>query len=56
MLGIADPLVLAAFLGCIAVTAVSVLYGILRRNTAVDEVTAEDRAWAIEEQKVEDEL
>jgi hypothetical protein len=56
MLGIADPLVLAAYLGCIAITAVGLIYGILRRNAAIDEVTREDRAWAIEEQKVEDEL
>jgi hypothetical protein len=33
-----------------------VLYGILRRNAAIDEVTPEDRSWAIEEQKVDDEL
>ncbi|WP_295444182.1 symporter small accessory protein [uncultured Thiodictyon sp.] len=56
MLGIPDPMVLAAFLGCIAVTAISVIYGVVRRNAAVDEVTREDRAWAIEEKKVEDEL
>lgn len=56
MLGIDDPLVLAAFLGSIAITVVSVIYGILRRNTAVDLVTREDRAWAIEEQKVDHEL
>ena len=45
-----------AFLGCIAVTAVSLIYGLVRRNAAVDEVTQEDRAWALEEKKVEDEL
>ena len=56
MLGIPDPIVLAAFLGCIAVTLISVIYGLMRRNTAVDEVTQEDRAWAMEEKRVEDEL
>lgn len=56
MLGIPDPLVLTAYLGCIAVAAISVIYGIVRRNAALDEVTQEDRAWAIEEKKVEDEL
>ena len=56
MLGIADPLVLSAFLGCITVAAVSVIYGLVRRNAAIDEVTPEDRSWAIEEKKVEDEL
>lgn len=55
MLGIPDPIVLAAFLGCIAVTLVSVIYGLVRRNAAVDELTQEDRAWALEEQRVEDE-
>jgi hypothetical protein len=33
-----------------------VIYGLVRRNAALDEVTQEDRAWAIEEKKVEDEL
>jgi len=56
MLGIPDPLVLAAFVGCIAVAAISVIYGLVRRNAAVDDVTREDRAWALEEKKVEDEL
>ena len=56
MLGIPDPMVLAAFLGCIAITAISLIYGVVRRNVAVDEVTREDRAWAMEEQRVEDEL
>jgi hypothetical protein len=55
MLGIPDPIVLAAFLGCIAVTLISVIYGLVRRNAAVDEMTQEDRAWALEEKRVEDE-
>lgn len=56
MLGIDDPLVLSAYLGCIAVTAIGVIYGLVRRNAAADEVTQEDRAWAVEEKRVEDEL
>ncbi len=56
MLGIPDNMVLAAFLGCIAVTAFSLIYGLVRRNAALDEVTREDRAWALEEKKVEDEF
>jgi hypothetical protein len=56
MLGIPDPIVLAAYLGCILAAAFSVIYGVVRRNAAVDEVTREDRAWAIEEQRVENEL
>jgi hypothetical protein len=56
MLGIPDPIVLAAYLGCLLAAAVSVIYGVVRRNAAVDEVTREDRAWAVEEQRVENEL
>ncbi|MGE5155539.1 MAG: symporter small accessory protein [Bdellovibrio bacteriovorus] len=56
MLGIDDPLVLTAFLGCIAVTVLSLVYGLVRRNAAPDELTQEDRAWALEEKKVDDEL
>jgi hypothetical protein len=56
MLGIDDPLVLLAFVGCIAGTALSLVYGLVRRNAAVDEVTQEDRTWALDEKKVEDEL
>lgn len=56
MLGIPDPIVLAAFLGCIAVTLVSLLYGLWRRNAALDELTQEDRAWAVAEKRVEDEI
>jgi len=56
MLGIPDNMVLAAFLGCITLAVISVIYGLVRRNAAVDKVTREDRAWALEEKKVEDEL
>lgn len=56
MLGIDDPLVLSAYLGCIVLAAISVIYGLVRRNAAADEVTQEDRAWALEEKRVEDEL
>jgi hypothetical protein len=56
MLGIDDLLVLLAFLGCIAATALSLVYGLVRYNAAPDAVTQEDRAWALEEKKVEDEF
>jgi hypothetical protein len=56
MLGIDDPLVLLAFLGCIAATALSLIYALVRYNAAPDELTQEDRAWALDEKKVEDEL
>ena len=56
MLGIPDPLVLAAFLGCIAATLFSLIYGLVRRNAAGDDLTREDRAWAREEKRVEDKI
>lgn len=56
MLGIDDPLVLLAFLGCIAATALSLIHGLVRYNAAPDELTQEDRAWALDEKKVDDEL
>ena len=54
MLGIPDPIVLAAFLGCIAVTLISSIYGLVRRNAAGDALSQEDRAWALEEKRVEE--
>ena len=56
MLGIQDPWVLLAYLGIVALAAFGVLYGLIRRNAARDELTPEDRQWALEEKKVEDEL
>ncbi|MGQ9831458.1 MAG: symporter small accessory protein [Thermochromatium sp.] len=55
MLGLDDPFVLAAYLGIIALAAVSILLD-FRRNAARDEITEEDRQWALEEKRVEDEL
>ena len=55
MFGIDDPLIWLAYIGCIAVALVSVGYGLARRNAASDDLTQEDRAWANEEKKVEDE-
>lgn len=56
MLGIDDPFVLLAYFGILATTLISILYGLVRRNAARDEVTQEDRQWALEEKKVDDEL
>lgn len=56
MLGIDDPFVLAAYLGIIALTVISVIYGLIRRNAADDDTTPEDRQWALDEKKVGDEL
>ncbi len=54
MLGLTDPWVAAAYLGCLLMTVVCLIYGLVRRNTARDEVTAIDRDWAMEERKIED--
>ncbi len=56
MLGIEDPLIWLAYLACLAAAALSVGYGLARRNRAPDTLTREDRSWAKEEQKVENEL
>ncbi|WP_186342834.1 symporter small accessory protein [Allochromatium palmeri] len=56
MLGLDDPLVLTAYLGIIALAILSILYGLLRRNAARDEVSDEDRQWALDEKKVDDEF
>lgn len=56
MLGIDDPWVITAYLGCIAMAVLGLAYGLIRRNAEPDELTQEDRLWALEEKKVEDEL
>jgi hypothetical protein len=56
MLGIDDPLIWLAYVGCVLATLLSVGYGVARRNRAPDRLTREDRAWAKAEKKVEDEV
>ncbi len=56
MLGIDDPLIWLAYALCLLATALSVGYGLLRRNSAADRITPEDRAWAKAEKKVEHEI
>ncbi|EXJ15562.1 symporter small accessory protein [Imhoffiella purpurea] len=56
MIGIDDPFVLIAYFGIVAATLASLFYGLARRNAARDEITNEDRQWALEEKKVDDEL
>lgn len=56
MLGIDDPLIWLAYVACLAATALCVGYGLVRRNRAGDDLSQEDRAWAVDEKKVEDEL
>jgi hypothetical protein len=55
MLGIDDPFVLLAYLGCIVMAGVCVVYGVVRRNAAAGDVTPEVRAGAIDDKRVEDE-
>lgn len=56
ILGLDDPFVATAYLSILVLAAFSILYGIIRRNAAPDEITEEDRQWALEEQRVDDEL
>ncbi|WP_200328192.1 symporter small accessory protein [Thiocystis violacea] len=56
MIGIDDPYVLFAYFGTIAVAIISVLYGLIRRNAALDVLTEEDRHWAMDEREAEDGL
>jgi hypothetical protein len=56
MLGIDDPFVLMAYLGAISMAILGLIYGLIRRNAARDEVTPEDRLWALDEKKVDDDF
>ena len=56
MLGIQDPWVLTAYLGIVGLALLGLLYGLIRRNAARDDLTAEDRQWALDEKKVDDEI
>lgn len=56
ILGIPDPWVAIAYLGCILMTLISLIYGLARRNAAPDEVSPIDRDWAIEERKADHDL
>ncbi|MFD2111605.1 symporter small accessory protein [Thiorhodococcus fuscus] len=56
MIGIDDPFVLIAYFGIIASAIASLIYGLVRRNAARDDVTPEDRQWALDEKKVDDDI
>jgi hypothetical protein len=56
MLGIDDPYVLMAYFGAISMAVIGIIYGLVPRNAARDEVTPEDRLWALDEKKVDDEF
>ncbi len=55
MLGIEDKYVSAAYLLCVASSALCVVYGLFNWNRGDEEVKQEDIQWAAEEQKVEEE-
>jgi hypothetical protein len=56
MLGIDDPYVLMAYLGAVSMAVIGIIYGLVRRNAARDEVTPEDRLWVLDEKKVDDDF
>ena len=56
VLGIEDGYVLAAYLLCIASSALCVVYGLITWNKGEEPVTKTDVEWAAEEKKVEEEL
>jgi hypothetical protein len=57
MLGIEDPVILAAYLLCVASTALCVVYGALNWNKGDESLQKEDLDWAEEEKsEVEDAL
>lgn len=55
MLGIQDPWVLTAYLGILIAAALSLVYGLARRNAGDDSLSEEDRHWAREEQQLDEE-
>lgn len=56
MLGIEDPVVLAAYLLSILAVVLCVVYGGLNWNRGEDKVQPEDVQWAAREDKVEEDL
>ena len=56
MLGIDDPYVLAAYILCLAGTALCVVYGLLNWNRGDVAAPPSDQQWVAEEKKIEEEL
>jgi len=56
LLGIEDTYVLAAYLLCLASSALCVVYGLITWNKGEEPVEKSDVEWAAEEKKVEQEL
>ncbi len=53
MLGIEDPMVLLAYVLCIASTLLCLVYGIINWNKGDDSVRPEDVKWASEEKQAD---
>jgi hypothetical protein len=56
MLGLGDGMVAAAYWLCLASSALCIIYGALKWNSGGDDVDEDDRHWAEEEKKIEQEL
>ena len=56
MLGIESKAVLTAYMLCLFSTLLCVVYGLINWNRGEEEIEPDDVKWAVEEQKVEDEL
>lgn len=56
MFGIEDPWVSAAFILCILSSLLCVVYGAINWNKGDEQVDEEERRWAAEEDKLEDEF
>ncbi len=56
MLGIADPWVAAAYILCLLSALLCIVYGAVNWNRGEEPPGAEDRHWAEEEDKFEEEL
>jgi len=59
MFGLDDPWIMAAYLLCLASTAICFIYGLVfwnRGDDAPEEPPAEERQWAEEETKLEEGL
>lgn len=56
MLGFKDPWITAAFILCILSTLLCVVYGGLNWNKGDEELSNDDKKWAEDEEKLEQEL
>lgn len=55
-IGISDPGIWLAYVGCILATVLCVAYGIINWNKGALEASDEDKKWAVEEEQIEKEF